>query len=202
MHLDELNYFPPAKRVVCHITMVLRSKFPSLSNQLAINFLEQNPSLSHCLLADCNNDLNRVTTLIEPILQASHRCELTSCYIQALTTGRVTFLTTNLSRRQPVQVTATGSSWLIGRHPTSAIAVPDNSISRRHAVISYCSDSDFYITDIGSSNGTWVNYRKLAQLDRWLLRDGDLIQLGSLKLEFFIIGYNETHPAQNEVTRY
>ena len=167
-----------------------------------LNFLEQNPSISASLFAECDHDLDHLTTLIEPVLEASRRCEIASSYIQAVTTGRTTFLATNLPYNQTVQLTEIASSWLVGRSSTCAIAVHNACISRCHAAIGYYDSGDFYITDIGSSNGTWVNRRRLMPLERRILRDGDLIEFGSFKVEFFVINAQESTLPANDITNF
>lgn len=162
-------------------------KSPNANNcDQALSLLEQNPALSESLLADCNQDVQKVTTIIQPILNAASRCEIASFYIQAITTGRTTFLVTNLKDAEALQITDSGASWLLGRSVNSAIAIKDTCISRQHAVIGQVLGREFYITDVGSSNGSWVNHRRLAHLERCPLRDGDLIQLGPVQIEFFI----------------
>jgi pSer/pThr/pTyr-binding forkhead associated (FHA) protein len=57
------------------------------------------------------------------------------------------------------------------------------SVSRRHAVIRYQPESlAFEISDLGSSNGTYVNRQRLS--GGQLLKSGDRIQLGSHGVEF------------------
>lgn len=162
-------------------------KSPKSNNvDQALSLLEQNPVLSESLLADCNHDVQKVTTIIQPILNAASRCEIARFYIQAITTGRTTFLVTNLKDAAALQITDSAASWLLGRSVNSAIVIRDTCISRQHAVIGHVFGTDFYITDVGSSNGSWVNHRRLAHLERCPLKDGDLIQLGPVQIEFFI----------------
>ncbi len=61
----------------------------------------------------------------------------------------------------------------------------DRKISRRHAKIDYV-DGKFYITDMGSANGTSVNERLIRS--RTPLRDGDKINIGDTELIFFSDG--------------
>jgi len=157
-----------------------------VSNPCPLRFLEQNPSLSDSLCADCDFNLNEVATLIRPVLQAQKRCQLASFYIQAVAIGRTSFLITNLMQAEISYNTAIASSWLIGRSLTCAITVRDASVSRCHAVISHHRHEGFSITDIGSSNGTWVNRRRIPVMERRSLQDGDLIQVGGMKVEFFV----------------
>ena len=175
-------------------------KSPNAKNfDQALSLLEQNPALSDSLLADCNHDVQKVTTIIQPILNAASRCEIARFYIQAVTTGRTTFLVTNLKDAQALQITDSAASWLLGRSGNCAIAIKDTCISRQHAVIGHVCGREFYITDVGSSNGSWVNHRRLAHLERCLLGDGDLIQLGPVQLEFFIANSQILSPAASDV---
>lgn len=169
-----------------------------LPHQRALTFLEQNPALSESLLADIGADLSRVATIIEPVLAAPTRCEISSFYIQAVTTGRTAFLTTNLLDARTTHVTETGTSWLVGRNCHCAIAIPNSSISRCHSVIGHYADRGFYIMDLGSSNGTYVNRRRLQPQQQRFLKDGDLVELSTLRVEFFITGWKDKLPSMQE----
>lgn len=157
-----------------------------------LTFLKQNPSLSETLIAELGHDISQVSTIIEPILQAPSRCEISSFYIQALATGRTGFLTTNLPDGQSTYVSEKSSHWLVGRSSNCAIAVLDRSVSRCHAVIKHIPNQGFYIKDLGSSNGTSVNCSKLAPLAERLLQDGDLLEFCKFRVEFFISGWSNS----------
>jgi FHA domain len=111
---------------------------------------------------------------------------LPSYYIQAAQHNHRAFLTTNLSSVDAAQVTALSSTWLIGRSRNCAIVVNDRSVSRCHAVVGYDVQQGFYLMDVGSSNGTYLNQKRLSVLKRYSLRDGDVIMLCNLQFEFFI----------------
>lgn len=145
----------------------------------------QNPLLSDLLLAECNYDLNEISAIIEPLLIAPNRCQRTGFYIQAITTQQMGFLATNLVNDQLADVAPISSNWLIGRSQGCAIRVQHRTVSRRHAVIGHY-PLGFYIADLGSLNGTWVNQCRLEPAQRVLLEDGDLIQFGAMKVEFFL----------------
>ena len=178
----------------------------SSQTNLATSFLQQNPSLSDSLLADFDNDLSQVTSILEPVLSASERCELTSAYIQAVSTGRTAFLATNLTAKtkETIQaITSNGFSWSIGRSSNCAISIPDRTVSRCHAVIGYHPDDGFYLMDVGSNNGTWLNRRHISQMERCTLYDGDLLELGRFKLEFFAVcKTSEISPIPSDLTRH
>jgi hypothetical protein len=180
---------------------MLNLKSPGQVDQRTHLFLEQNPSISESLIEELGQDLSHVITLIEPILNAPSRCEISSNYIQAVTAGRTTFLTTNLTSSRPPQVTEMASSWLIGRSSNCAIAILEKSISRCHAVIGHHPHGEFYIMDLGSSNGTRVNRSKLVPLQQQFLKDGDLIEFNKVRTEFFVSGWTAPIHSRNE-TQY
>ena len=70
----------------------------------------------------------------------------------------------------------------IGRLPECHLTLADETISRFHCLISFKTDKGFFIKDLGSENGTFVNDDKLR--GEYLLCDGDIILLGSTRLVF------------------
>jgi|GEM_PF-2170688 len=72
---------------------------------------------------------------------------------------------------------------LLGRHPDCAVVFPGSEISRRHARIVREADG-YFIEDLSSSNGTFVNGKRIDQRTR--LRDGDCILLSEEELLFRI----------------
>jgi adenylate cyclase len=70
----------------------------------------------------------------------------------------------------------------IGRSPTQDIVVMDSSASRQHAEIYYDDNlGSVTITDLGSTNGTYVNRERLTVGRR--LYDGDVVRIGGSTLE-------------------
>jgi pSer/pThr/pTyr-binding forkhead associated (FHA) protein len=70
----------------------------------------------------------------------------------------------------------------VGRDPQNDIIITgDNGVSRNQFVITH-EGGYFYLMDLGSKNGTLLNNRTTN--DRTPLQDGDLIQLGQLRLKF------------------
>jgi pSer/pThr/pTyr-binding forkhead associated (FHA) protein len=57
----------------------------------------------------------------------------------------------------------------------------DASISSRHAEVKVDGQNRFRITDLGSTNGTYVNDKKIESTD---LVDGDNIRLGRTTFRF------------------
>lgn len=68
----------------------------------------------------------------------------------------------------------------LGRDPESDIFLDDITVSYRHAQVRR-EDSLYWIADLGSLNGTYVNRRRIEECE---LREGDEIQIGKFKLVF------------------
>lgn len=68
----------------------------------------------------------------------------------------------------------------IGRQTDNTIRLKEGKASRHHARVTKSGDS-FLIEDLGSSNGTRVNGRKIK---RCSLRHGDTIQIGNARIQF------------------
>ncbi len=64
----------------------------------------------------------------------------------------------------------------LGRGEDCDIRIQDNSVSRRHAKIEPSADG-YYVHDLQSTNGTFVNDRQLD--NSWLLQDGDYVRIGN-----------------------
>ena len=64
-------------------------------------------------------------------------------------------------------------STLIGRHPECDVLLDSLRVSRRHCIITAESDA-VVVRDLGSTNGTWVNGRRVA---RSRLRPGDEVSI-------------------------
>ncbi|MDI6807613.1 MAG: FHA domain-containing protein [Candidatus Eisenbacteria bacterium] len=69
----------------------------------------------------------------------------------------------------------------VGRDASNDIVFPEEAVSKKHAKITFA-DGKFYLEDLESSNGTFVNGERLA--GRAALKDGDVIRLGSVILRF------------------
>lgn len=70
---------------------------------------------------------------------------------------------------------------VIGREPTCDISLNDIAVSRSHAAIDL-NDSNYFVTDLGSRNGTFVDDKLLQNRRR--LKGGELIRLGGTILKF------------------
>ena len=69
----------------------------------------------------------------------------------------------------------------IGRSTENDIVIEHSQVSRRHAEIAL-QGNEFYIADKGSSNGVWLNGKKIHEPAR--LTDGDRVLIGKLEYVF------------------
>lgn len=144
------------------------------------------PWILDTLFRNFNFDLERVADIIDPILTVQNHCQSTALYVQGVALPDEAFLTTNLNLQQTIQVTGCGSSWCIGNSDHCAVLIPVQDISPRHAVLRFRSQQGFSLVDMESEQGTWVNGKRLPPAQPCRLHDGDLIELGRLRFEFFM----------------
>jgi diguanylate cyclase (GGDEF)-like protein len=69
----------------------------------------------------------------------------------------------------------------IGRQDDCAVRNTDGSVSRYHAKIVRGDDGEYAVTDLGSTNGTFVNNQ---QKQDGVLRDGDYLRIGNCIYRF------------------
>src|SRR5262249_49329799 len=70
---------------------------------------------------------------------------------------------------------------IIGRNPECDLVLPPKSVSRKHAAI-LRKDGGFWLEDMGSTRGTYVNGHKVTE--PVVLGDGNTIQIGEVLLSF------------------
>ena len=73
----------------------------------------------------------------------------------------------------------------VGRDPETAVFLDDITVSRKHAAFERREGSEWFVRDVGSLNGTYVNGE---QVDETKLASGDEVQVGKFKLTFFAAG--------------
>jgi pSer/pThr/pTyr-binding forkhead associated (FHA) protein len=83
-------------------------------------------------------------------------------------------------RSQLVADLISSGEYLLGRHQTMNIVLEDPTVSRRHARI-VVRDGHVFITDLGSTNGTFVNNTPIIYEVE--IRPGDLLRFGNYTLK-------------------
>ncbi|MCG6870748.1 MAG: adenylate/guanylate cyclase domain-containing protein [Gammaproteobacteria bacterium] len=70
----------------------------------------------------------------------------------------------------------------IGRDKTNRIVLRSKSVSRRHAIVQRLGEADYYLVDVGSSNGSFVNDQRISV--PFHIKDGDELQIGETQIRF------------------
>jgi hypothetical protein len=82
-----------------------------------------------------------------------------------------------------------GKPLVVGRTAPADVEIPDPGLSRRHASIMYLrEDRAFYLLDLNSLNGSYVNG---VRVDQQRLKDGDFVRIGNTEFFFFISEHYE-----------
>jgi len=81
----------------------------------------------------------------------------------------------------------------IGRSPDNHLSLEGHEVSRRHAIIQAQGEREFWLVDLGSANGTYVNGRRISQSVR--LHNADVIRIANHELEFATEILSAMHPA-------
>jgi len=91
-----------------------------------------------------------------------------------------------------------GATATIGRSSNNDIQIPEQHVSRQHAVITY-RDGIFMVDDLGSSNGTFVNDQKIEQ--PFPLFAGDKIRLFQPIVEFLAVVEGESIDENSQIIK-
>jgi signal transduction histidine kinase len=86
----------------------------------------------------------------------------------------------------------------IGRHPSNTIPLPKSSVSRYHARVERNGES-YYVEDLNSSNGTFVNGQPVRSLE---IKNRDTVIFGDVEFTFYLD--EETtprHPTRADTTQ-
>ena len=83
----------------------------------------------------------------------------------------------------------------IGRARGNSICIDEATISAAHAQIEY-KDHDFYLTDLGSRNGTYLNEERQRITNEVCLKGDDIIYFDQYKFKFVVHGRSRDREAQ------
>lgn len=70
---------------------------------------------------------------------------------------------------------------ILGRHMDCSFVLNDKGVSGNHCKVELVNQREFVVTDLNSSNGTYINSKKIISEK---LKPGDIITLGKTKLIF------------------
>lgn len=91
------------------------------------------------------------------------------------------YITTGPDKGQSFELK--GNITSIGRSPDNDIRIEDKSVSRKHAKITRRSDS-YFIKDLNSKNGTFIDGQRMRVGDECELREGCGVSLGNVGVYF------------------
>lgn len=72
----------------------------------------------------------------------------------------------------------------VGRLADNALQIEDASVSSQHAELTLTERGDYLLTDLGSTNGTQLNGRELAEGTAHPLSGGDRIRFGNIETAY------------------
>ncbi len=99
-------------------------------------------------------------------------------------------LTIRVPGKEPQKYALKPGGNTIGRHPNNDIVIAEPSASRHHARIDYNRSTDTaLLQDLSSTNGTYINRRRLSYTYR--LQHLDMIRIGSSTINVVIRGTDE-----------
>ncbi len=75
-----------------------------------------------------------------------------------------------------------GDHWVLGRSPECELVIDVAAVSRRHVILTKV-DGKFFVQDLGSRNGTYINSQRV--IDRGQLKHGDHMLICDILFEFF-----------------
>jgi pSer/pThr/pTyr-binding forkhead associated (FHA) protein len=128
-------------------------------------------------------------SLLDEILQLEYTgnkvlSSFATRYVTGVIQDRQAYLVSNLIDGRTQKLLQSQGIWTIGRDRNLALAICDRRLSRHHAVIQYVSNEGFYLVDLDSTNGSFVNKEPVH--GRVRLKDGDRIRLSSIAFSFFL----------------
>jgi len=77
---------------------------------------------------------------------------------------------------------AGNNCWTVGRSDDNSFVLSDRWISRNHAMLQYMDTGEYYLIDLGSRNGSFLNGRRVSV--PVTLHNGDAITFGQTELTF------------------
>lgn len=88
-----------------------------------------------------------------------------------------------------------GNTATIGRSPANTIVLPGcPKVSREHAVLRDHGEDKYYLMDLGSANGTFLDGKRVAL--PVAVKDGSIVEIGSYQVRFNVSAADPNHPGQ------
>ena len=90
----------------------------------------------------------------------------------------------NGTREVPLIFKPGGRRLNVGRASDNELTLNDGSVSKIHAALLMTAEGTLLVADTGSTNGTYVNGRRITYGESRLIEDGDVIGFGDVEVRF------------------
>lgn len=87
-------------------------------------------------------------------------------------------------QRASLRVVPGGKRIAIGRAADNDLCLRHQSVSKIHATMAMTREGSLLLSDAGSTNGTYINGRRIAYGEARLLQDGDVVNFGEVEVRF------------------
>ena len=84
-----------------------------------------------------------------------------------------------MRKRFPFSWSMVGAALVIGRSRSCDVVLGHPSVSRRHAELAHAGDL-WWVTDLGSTNGTWIRGHRVREA---VVARGDILGLGQVPVQ-------------------
>lgn len=86
------------------------------------------------------------------------------------------------TREVPLIFKPGGKRLNVGRAADNELSLNDSSVSKIHAALLMSSEGTLLVADTGSTNGTYINGRRISYGESRLLEDGDVVGFGDVEV--------------------
>jgi hypothetical protein len=88
------------------------------------------------------------------------------------------------SRETPLVFTQGGRRMGVGRGTDNDLHINDKSVSKIHAALVMNKEGTLLVSDTGSTNGTFINGRRIAYGEARQIEEGDVVGFGDIEVRF------------------
>ena len=88
------------------------------------------------------------------------------------------------TRDVPLVFTPGGRRLSVGRGTDNDLFINDRSVSKIHAALVMNREGTLLVADTGSTNGTFINGRRIAYGEARQIEDGDVVGFGDIEVRF------------------
>jgi pSer/pThr/pTyr-binding forkhead associated (FHA) protein len=86
------------------------------------------------------------------------------------------------TREVPLVFKPGGKRLNVGRASDNDLMLNETSVSKIHAALLMTSEGTLLVADTGSTNGTYINGRRIAYGESRLIEDGDVVGFGDVEV--------------------